>query len=54
MRHRRPRAQPVNPLNLDGATKKANELMTQAYAHLFNTIAEGVRRFVDGYRGYAV
>jgi UDP-glucuronate 4-epimerase len=34
-----------NPLSLYGATKKANELMAHAYAHLFNLPATGLRFF---------
>jgi UDP-glucuronate 4-epimerase len=34
-----------HPLNLYGATKKANELMAHAYAHLFNLPATGLRFF---------
>jgi UDP-glucuronate 4-epimerase len=34
-----------HPLNLYGATKKANELMAHAYAHLFGLPATGLRFF---------
>lgn len=34
-----------HPLNLYGATKKANELMAHSYAHLFNIPATGLRFF---------
>jgi UDP-glucuronate 4-epimerase len=34
-----------HPLNLYGATKKANELMAHAYAHLFSIPATGLRFF---------
>jgi UDP-glucuronate 4-epimerase len=34
-----------HPLNLYGATKKANELMAHAYAHLFGIPATGLRFF---------
>jgi UDP-glucuronate 4-epimerase len=34
-----------HPLNLYGATKKANELMTHAYSHLFALPATGLRFF---------
>ncbi|TMJ01491.1 MAG: NAD-dependent epimerase [Alphaproteobacteria bacterium] len=34
-----------HPLSLYGATKKANELMAHAYAHLFNLPASGLRFF---------
>jgi UDP-glucuronate 4-epimerase len=34
-----------HPLNLYGATKRANELMAHAYAHLFATPATGLRFF---------
>jgi UDP-glucuronate 4-epimerase len=34
-----------HPLNLYGATKKANELMAHAYAHLFDIPATGLRFF---------
>jgi UDP-glucuronate 4-epimerase len=34
-----------HPLNLYGATKKANELMAHAYAHLFSLPATGLRFF---------
>jgi UDP-glucuronate 4-epimerase len=34
-----------HPLNLYGATKKANELMAHAYAHLFDLPATGLRFF---------
>jgi UDP-glucuronate 4-epimerase len=34
-----------HPLSLYGATKKANELMAHAYAHLFNLPATGLRFF---------
>lgn len=34
-----------HPLNLYGATKKANELMAHAYAHLFQVPATGLRFF---------
>jgi len=34
-----------HPLNLYGASKKANELMAHAYAHLFNLPATGLRFF---------
>ena len=34
-----------HPLSLYGATKKANELMTHAYAHLFNLPVTGLRFF---------
>jgi UDP-glucuronate 4-epimerase len=34
-----------HPLNLYGATKKANELMAHAYAHLFNLPVTGLRFF---------
>src|SRR5260370_17653265 len=34
-----------HPLNLYGATKKANELMAHAYAHLFALPATGLRFF---------
>jgi len=34
-----------HPLNLYGATKKANELVAHAYAHLFNLPATGLRFF---------
>src|SRR5438132_6783314 len=34
-----------HPLNLYGATKKANELMAHAYAHLFAVPATGLRFF---------
>jgi UDP-glucuronate 4-epimerase len=34
-----------HPLNLYGATKKANELMAHAYAHLFNVPTTGLRFF---------
>ena len=34
-----------HPLNLYGATKKANELMAHSYAHLFNVPATGLRFF---------
>jgi UDP-glucuronate 4-epimerase len=34
-----------HPLNLYGATKKANELMAHSYAHLFNLPATGLRFF---------
>ena len=34
-----------HPLNLYGATKKSNELMAHAYAHLFALPATGLRFF---------
>jgi UDP-glucuronate 4-epimerase len=34
-----------HPLNIYGATKKANELMAHAYAHLFNMPVTGLRFF---------
>ena len=34
-----------HPLNLYGATKKANELMAHCYAHLFNSPTTGLRFF---------
>ena len=45
MRRSAPRDNVDHPLNLYGATKKANELMAHAYAHLFAVPMTGLRFF---------